>query len=211
MKKDIIQDIEAERIKTKTLPKEIDNIVKIIIFKNMIIAIIIMIYTYFLVMGFVNISSEKYIIDLMVFSILLLFLSIIIFEIAYKKDSGKLAINGIEVLVLAIVTFYLPYMYAYFHNDYNTIVILLGIVYAIYYSTKSIISTKLEKRKYKKTSSDIKNITNVNDDEIIKYNKEKIEKEKKERKAKKTTEKPKETKSKKATDKKSTSKKETKK
>ena len=211
MKKDIIQDIEAERIKTKTLPKEIDNIVNSIIFKNMIIAIIIMIYTYFLVMGFVNISSEKYIIDLMVFSILLLFLSIIIFEIAYKKDSGKLAINGIEVLVLAIVTFYLPYMYAYFHNDYNTIVILLGIVYAIYYSTKSIISTKLEKRKYKKTSSDIKNITNVNDDEIIKYNKEKIEKEKKERKAKKTTEKPKETKSKKATSKKSTSKKETKK
>ena len=211
MKKDIIQDIEAERIKTKTLPKEIDNIVNSIIFKNMIIAIIIMIYTYFLIMGFVNISSEKYIIDLMVFSILLLFLSIIIFEIAYKKDSGKLAINGIEVLVLAIVTFYLPYMYAYFHNDYNTIVILLGIVYAIYYSTKSIISTKLEKRKYKKTSSDIKNITNVNDDEIIKYNKEKIEKEKKERKAKKTTEKPKETKSKKATAKKSTSKKETKK
>ena len=211
MKKDIIQDIEAERIKTKTLPKEIDNIVNSIIFKNMIIAIIIMIYTYFLVMGFVNISSEKYIIDLMVFSILLLFLSIIIFEIAYKKDSGKLAINGIEVLVLAIVTFYLPYMYAYFHNDYNTIVILLGIAYAIYYSTKSIISTKLEKRKYKKTSSDIKNITNVNDDEIIKYNKEKIEKEKKERKAKKTTEKPKETKSKKATAKKSTSKKETKK
>ena len=202
MKKDIIQDIEADRIKTKTLPKEIDNIVNSIIFKNMIIAIIIMIYTYFLVMGFVNISSEKYIIDLMVFSILLLFLSIIIFEIAYKKDSGKLAINGIEVLVLAIVTFYLPYMYAYFHNDYNTIVILLGIAYSLYYVIKSVVNVKIEKRKYKKSLNDMKNITNSNDDEIIKYNNDKKKIEKENKNTKKITKKSQQTNAKESTAKK---------
>lgn len=202
MKDNIIQDIEAEIKKTKDIPKELDDKINNIVFKNMIIAIIIIIYTFFIVMGFRNISPEKYIVDLMVFSILLLFLSIIIFEIAYKKDSGKLAINGIEVLILAVITFYLPYMYVYLNKDYNTIVILLGIAYSLYYVIKSVVNVKIEKRKYKKSLNDMKNITNSNDDEIIKYNNDKKKIEKENKNTKKITKKSQQTKAKESTTKK---------
>lgn len=202
MKDNIIQDIEAEIKKTKDIPKELDDKINNIVFKNMIIAIIIIIYTFFIVMGFRNISPEKYIVDLMVFSILLLFLSIIIFEIAYKKDSGKLAINGIEVLILAVITFYLPYMYVYLNKDYNTIVILLGIAYSLYYVIKSVVNVKIEKRKYKKSLNDMKNITNSNDDEIIKYNNDKKKIEKENKNTKKITKKSQQTNAKESTAKK---------
>ena len=202
MKDNIIQDIEAEIKKTKDIPKELDDKINNIVFKNMIIAIIIIIYTFFIVMGFRNISPEKYIVDLMVFSILLLFLSIIIFEIAYKKDRGKLAINGIEVLILAVITFYLPYMYAYLNKDYNTIVILLGIAYSLYYVIKSVVNVKIEKRKYKKSLNDMKNIINSNDDEIIKYNNDKKKIEKENKNTKKITKKSQQTNAKESTAKK---------
>ena len=49
-----------------------------------------------------NIESSIFIVDLKVFAVSLLAVAIGIFEFAYKKDSGKAAIYGIEILFLAI-------------------------------------------------------------------------------------------------------------
>ena len=74
------------------------------IFKNL--AILALIILYFGFINFTYIKMEEDIITLItkIASMVLLFLSIIIFEVAYHKDSGRLAINGIEILFLAFHT-----------------------------------------------------------------------------------------------------------
>ena len=84
--------------------KENNKIIRKKIFENIIIAIAMMIY--FIIINFSYLRMEESILlqGIKIASIVILFFSIIIFEVAYRKDSGRIAINGIEVLVLAIHT-----------------------------------------------------------------------------------------------------------
>lgn len=128
------------------------------LFKNIMIAIIISIYFIFLNLGNINIDKNIFLTDIKVFSIIILGISIIIFEKAYKKDSGELTINAIEILVLACHTLSLIYVTNIFKFDFKYYVLTSSYIFSIYYIFKDIIIYTRENRKYLKQLSDIPDI-----------------------------------------------------
>jgi len=156
--KEIEQELSADAKKQKQLPKEESNKLNSKVFKNIIIAIAIMIYLIFINIGSLNIETETFITDLKVFSIILISATVIIFEIAYKKDSGTLCVYGIETLVLSIITLVLPTIYTILNEKFGAIVISIAMLFAVYYVGKSIIIYKKEKKNYLKSTSDINEI-----------------------------------------------------
>lgn len=152
-----LKKIEEEIKKQKKLPKEIAEKVNKKIYGNILIAIIMVIYLIFINLGYTNINQIAFITDLQVFSIALMVTTIIIFEKAYKKDSGKLTINGIEVLSLAILTMFLPRIYNRHKYLFVEIVGVASIVYVVYYFVKCIIIYAKTRKKIRK--SDAKKIS----------------------------------------------------
>lgn len=159
MKKETIEKIEDEITKKTTMPDNLKSKVRKEIFINILLAIGIVVYFIFIVLGSLDTTKAVRSIDLKIFSLILLFTSIILFEIAYKKDSGKLAINGIEVLIIAIITLFLPYIVFELDSKHQKYYILSGSIIAIYYIIKSLIIANRTRRLFEKKESDIKEIT----------------------------------------------------
>ncbi len=115
---------------------------------------------YFIIINFSYLRMEESILlqGIKIASIVILFLSIIIFEGAYRKDSGRIAINGIEVLVLAIHTLTIWTVINRFKIEFDTYVLISTCTFAIYYILKSIIIYTIEKKKYLDSLSDIHEI-----------------------------------------------------
>lgn len=103
-----------------------------------------------------------------------------LFEIAYRKDQGYIAIYGIESLAIAIFTLFLPYIIFELDQNHKKYYLLVSIYITVYYILKSIYIAMRTRNKYMNNISDVK--------EIVK--KEKTEK----RKVKEDTEKKRETK-----------------
>lgn len=156
--KQIQTELEANVKKQKRLPKDIENILNKKVFTNIIIAISIMLYLFFVNIGSLNIETTIFIKDIKVFSIMLITLTIILFEYSYKKESGKICINGIETLVLAITSLILPYIYAIKNEKFNLIVASISFLFGAYYVGKAIIIYKKERKKYLKQENDINKI-----------------------------------------------------
>lgn len=154
-----IQKMEEVIKDKKKIVNEYSKKINKTIFKNIIIAIIFVIYFYFIYLGAQNIESAVYLTDLKVFSIGLLIVSIIIFEYSYKKDNGGLCINGIEVLILAIITLFLIYIYSLcVSRTYTIVIISMLIACVIYFLIKSLVIYIKMKKTYYKSKDDIKEI-----------------------------------------------------
>lgn len=93
-----------------------------------------------------------------ILSFAMLFLTIIIFEIAYKKDNGILAIFGIETLFIAISTLIMNTMIIRFNFSYKKYIIIMIAILALYYILKMSIIFAKEKKKYLNSLSDIRDI-----------------------------------------------------
>ena len=94
-----LEKIEEEIKKQTTIPEEKKDKINKRVFQNIMIAIGIVIYFTFINLGFYNIAPAKFLIDVQAFSMLSIGITIVIYEVAYKKDSGKLAIYGIEIVI----------------------------------------------------------------------------------------------------------------
>ena len=172
MKKSSIDKIESD-IKEKTvLPKNIKETIKKEVFINIVIAITLMVYFAFIVLGSIGAIKNVRSIDLNIFSLLFLGISIFIFEVAYKKDSGSLAIYGIESLIVAIFTLFLPFIIFELDETYKKMYLYANIYISIYYVIKSIFISIKTKSKYMNSISDVK--------EIVKNDKNKRRQEKEE-------------------------------
>ena len=86
-------------------------------------------------------------------------LAIVLLEKAYQKDSGKIALYGVEAIVLATVTMALIYINLMFSSKYVNIVLIISYILAIYYVIKSIVIYLREKKKY--FVDDMKEIINT--------------------------------------------------
>ena len=143
-----IEEIKAVVKKDEKMPVEETEKINKTLFYNLIISIGIILYFIFLILGKKNIKQEVYIIDLKVFSMSMLILAIIIIEKAYKKDSGRIAIYGIETIVLALVTFELVYISKTPYTKYPYLLCAISYIFATYYLMKSIITYLKMKRNY---------------------------------------------------------------
>lgn len=145
-----LMENEVEKdLKTKNkLPKEEERKLNTVVFQNLCVAIAFMIYLFFIILGFVNIKDTVYVVDLKVFSIILLGAAIALFEMAYKKDSGRLCAYGIETLFLSMTTMGLLYANIEIHNIFLPIAAIVSLLFAIYYVAKSIYLYCKMKKKY---------------------------------------------------------------
>ena len=163
-KKDILKEdktskeISKEQAKIETIRKELKSKNKIpikdmnkiynAIFPNIYIAAGVIIYFLFMIFGFYNINNKVFITDVKAFSIAMLCGAIAIFEYAYKKDSTKFAIYGIESLVMAILTMSLIYINLMYFDKFAYVVAIIAFALAAYYIVKCVVIYKINKKKY---------------------------------------------------------------
>ena len=148
----VIKEMKAnKRMPELELKKMISRI-----FQNILFAIVVMAYFNFIILGFINIENGVFLTDLKVFSIAVLVISVVMIEIGYKKKSGKIAIHGIETLVLSFLTMGLIYVNLTWANKFIPIAVLLAYIYAIYYVVKAtIIYRKMKKRYFVESMKEI--------------------------------------------------------
>ncbi len=144
MENEVKKDLKSKNKLPKTEEKKLSSVV----FENLCVAIAVMIYLFFILLGFMNIKEEVYIVDLKVFSFIILVIAILLFERAYKKDSGKLCAFGIETLFLSIATMSLLYVNIEVQNIFLPIAASISLLFAIYYVAKSIYLYSKMKKKY---------------------------------------------------------------
>ena len=144
-----IEEVVAKEIKAnKKLPSAELGKINSRVFQNICLAVVVMFYLNFVILGFINIENSVFITDLKVFSMAILIISIGIFEYAYKKDSGRHTIHGIEILMLSFITMLLVYIDIMWTNKFIYIVAFVTYIFAIYYVAKSIIIYKRMKKEY---------------------------------------------------------------
>ena len=157
-KRDNIEKISEVIENQKVISKTEEGKINSKIFENIAYAIIIMLYLYFIILGSINISPESFLLDLKVFSILLVLLFIFLVEKSYKKSNQNLCIHGVEILLVAISTLSAIYIYSLFVHRFKMIIALISLGFGIYYILKSIIIYINLRKKYYKEENDIKDI-----------------------------------------------------
>lgn len=153
--KENIENLSKVIENNKKVPKNVKDKINSKKFENIIFAIVILFYLIALNLGMSNIPTENYLVDLKVFSVFLLCATIILFEVAYKKDISDLWLHGTEVMIVMIFTTYLIYLYSIYYNTFQSIVFLTAVLFLIYYAIKIIIMKKRIIKEYSKSLVDI--------------------------------------------------------
>lgn len=143
-----LKEIKKTMKEKQSLPKEESNKINRYLFQNIMVAIAIIVYFIFLNLGKQNIQLNVYVTDLKVFGICILLLAIMLLEKAYKDDSGRLAVFGIEMIVLSLTTISLIYVDLMLSSRYSVILTSISYIFAIYYLIKSVVIYLKKRKKY---------------------------------------------------------------
>lgn len=147
--------------------------------KNLSRALCITIYFIILFFAYTRMNLDRLAQDIQVFSGAFLVLGILALEKAYKKDSGEVAITGIELLALSIHSLSIMHMITLLKYDFKSYMLISSGIVVIYYVLKVIIIYTKDKKEYLKGLSDISKI--VKEDEPIKKEAKKRNKNEKEK------------------------------
>lgn len=176
MKKEMVEKIESEITQKTKLPDDIKEQARKNIFTNIIIAIIAISYFIFLILGSAGSTKNVRIVDFNIFSIIILGLAICLFEIAYRKDNGTIAMYGVEALTIALTTLFLPYVIFEVSEAHKKYYLMVSSYIGIYYIIKCIYISVKTKKKYLDEASDIKEIVKKeNKRRNVQYEDEKTE------------------------------------
>ncbi len=164
----IIQEFELEEIqkeiKNETIiPKEKKNELYKKIFDNIISAIVILVYFIFIYVVYMVIENAKFEIILKMSSMIFIISTIGIFEYAYKKESGKYTIQGIEMLAVSITTLITMQIYKLYNTKLTNFITIIAVAFSIYYITKSILSYIKYKKEIRKQVNNIYRTTKRNE------------------------------------------------
>lgn len=153
-----IHDVIKERM---TLPKEVKSFIKINIFFNILMAILMLVATIIINITYSKATTESFENYIHIFQIVFALITIIAFEISYKKDSFLMSLYGIELFVFTIAVMFVPYCYI-LKNNFN-IMIILNVLFAIYYILKSAFTASYLRKDYLRNNiSDVKEIVKDN-------------------------------------------------
>lgn len=171
VRKNIINDIEKIK-KERKLSQEIEKKIFNRAIINGIIGacMLVVVMSFMIIKNSVEKTTAIFIYKISTIVALIITLSII--EIAYKKDSGKLAIISVELLVLSIFVLFSPFIYM--RMSYKIVYAFLGII-SLYYALKIIKIYYNEKKQYLMKISDITDIVKKESkDELAKKEKERL-------------------------------------
>ena len=133
------------------------------IFKNLVRAILVMLYFITLNFAYTRMNLERLIGDIEVFSGVFLVLGLLALEKSYKEEKGSTAITAIELMALSMHSLSIMNVITMMKYDFRTYLLTSSYIIAIYYVFKAIVIYTMQKRKELKELSDISEI--VKDDE----------------------------------------------
>lgn len=146
--------IESEFESKQKMPIEIKKATLKSIIQNLIMVLVILVLlTVICFMGENNIK-DNFSIHLKVISTILVGISIILFEIAYRKEKANTCFWAIELLVLGMIIMFVPYLTQYAKN----IVLGIAIGFGIYYLVKLIAIIIKKYKEFLNEKSDVKEI-----------------------------------------------------
>ena len=161
MAEKIVKEIEEK----KRLPAENRKQILKKVFLCYAFAVVILIYFLYIQLGSIYLEPNYFETISRVSAFVLLGFAIFLFENSYrniglevedlrehKNTSETIALYGIELLALAVLSLFIPYILS------NNIMMLMVYAVLYYYLIKSIFMYKYEERKYQKSLSDIKEI-----------------------------------------------------
>ncbi len=131
------------------------------VYINIILAVIIMLYFLLINFAYYRTSEENLILGLKMASGLILMLGIFFLEIAYNKDSGRLAIYSIELLVLSGFTLSIEHIVKINKFKFTDFIFFSSCFFSLYYVLKAIIVYTQERKKYLDSLSDIREIVDI--------------------------------------------------
>lgn len=134
--------------------KEIDKKYINKIYWNILKAVIIVFYFLILKANYENIVGT----GINVLTMIFLFFSIYLFEKAYKKDDGNLALSGIEVLILSTYMLTIEHNLKKFNLETKKYFLIALFTFAIYFVLKSIIIYTKARKEVAENFSDIREI-----------------------------------------------------
>lgn len=174
VKKDDLKEIHEKR---KNIPEDVYQKIAQKVFKNIIKAIGMILYFMVLNIAFTKMQQDRLGEDLKVFAGMFLIAGIVALEVAYKKDNGKIAISGIELLILAMHSLSIMHIIKLFKYDFRLYSVTSSYIFAIYYVLKATIIFTKERNQYLKSLSDISDIVKKEEPvkkEARKRNKEEV-------------------------------------
>lgn len=160
------------------------------VYLNVLKAVIIISYFLILNLIYLNINAQNFQMGIKILTMIFLFVSIFIFEKAYKKDDSKLTVQGIEILVFATYTLISQHITTKFNFEFKNYSVSASYIFAIYFILKAIVVYTKGRKKIVDEFSDIKEI--VKKEEPVKKEATKKKKEQKiltDKKENKTTKK----------------------
>lgn len=165
MEKSKLMQLEIEE--KRKLPKKIKDNISTNIFEDLIVAIIIMLYFCIINFSYYNVESHIFEENMKYFALIIVILTVIAFEISYRKNSIKVLIIGLELFSCAILSLYIPYIFLHATSAVRISIMILPAFLIIYYAIKSFIIFKSKQLQYRNNLSDIKEI--VKDTENVDY------------------------------------------
>ena len=156
MEKAKLMQLEIEE--KRKLPHEVKENIKNKIFHSLIAATIILSYLAAINIMYYNFKPKKFEYYMKFFALGIIVVTVIDIELAYRKNSKKLCLIGLELLACAILSLYIPYIYIH-TTDYlrNSVMLLPGIL-LIYYVFKSLVIFKQNQFKHRNNLSDVKEL-----------------------------------------------------
>ena len=163
--KNLNQNVVIKDSNTKISKEANKNLLKNI-FYNLIIAILIMVYLMGINVSYGKFDSFTFEKIMQVMTTILLGISLILLEIAYKKESGKYLAHFIELIVVAAHSLSVSYVIKVYNLDFKLYMLTSSYIFSIYYVLKSILIYTKGKKEYLNSLSDIPEI--VKKDEPVK-------------------------------------------
>lgn len=159
----------------KKLSQEIKNEIAKKALNNFLIALDILLLFIILIITSRNLNKEITTMIYKISSTVLLVFTLILFEVAYKKDDDSITVHSIEMLVLSITTLLTPYIFV---DRPTTFTLIVGAYFTAYYILKNLVIYKKEKNKYLRQTSDIAQIIKKeSQDDLAKKQKEEMRKQ----------------------------------
>lgn len=149
----------VEELKTKVvISKDVKEKIYDKLFRNICMAMMFLLYFMFLNMGYIKELPEVFENDLRIFSAILIATTVIVIEIAYSRNSYDIALNAVEILVVAIISLFMPYVY--FHRGvlFRFLYSISFIYITVYYLIKCVFIYIREFKRHKNDLCDIKEI-----------------------------------------------------
>lgn len=138
--------------------KEINEKYSKQIYLNILKAIIFIAYFLTLNLAYEVVKPEHMEIGSKILTMVFLFIGIYIIERAYKKDDGTLAIQGIEILILATYTLTTEHIINKFDFNFKSYSLVASYLYAAYFLLRSIFIYTKARKEVAEELSDIREI-----------------------------------------------------